>query len=256
MRLLIGVLFFTCTFTAKAEKVLSSVQHLTSLGPDVGFLVENPTSEKMRFSLNIVPKDCPTLGLDSMKLRGSMSSIDSYGEIQANDFMVAYYSLGTYNYKTPCLLNVYLETIVGKEINETSFVLDTSNLRNVKKEGGESKIIEAPLHVKHSFKRMNDTHYELTLLIQNRSSSPKLVELERVQINCESGDVFLKQTDNFPDGIKNGRSEINEQSWRAYKVIYESTKEPFNCSSSATFKGAPPYTFLIESSLKENNNKK
>lgn len=246
MRLLIGALFVTFAFTAKAEKLQSSVQHLTSLGPDVGFLVENPTSEKMRFSLNVIAKDCPTLGLDSMKLRGSMSSIDSYGEIQANDFMVAYYSLGTYNYKTPCLLNVYLETIVGKEINEISFILDTSNFSNNKKEGSKNKSIEAPLHVKHSFKRMNDTHYELTLLFQNQSSSSKFVELERVKIDCEYGDVFLKQTDNFPDGIKNGRSEINEHSWRAYKVIYESTKQPFNCSSTATFSGAPPYTFLIK----------
>lgn len=251
MRLLIGVIFVTFTFTTKAEKLQSSVQYLTSLGPDVGFLVENPTSEKMRFSLNVIPKDCPTLGLDSMKLRGSMSSIDSYGEIQANDFMVAYYSLGTYNYKTPCLLNVYLETIVGKETIETSFILDTLNSSNHKKEGSKNKSIEAPLDVKHSFKRMNDTHYELTLLFQNRSSSSKLVELERLKIDCENGDVFIKQTDNFPDGIKNGRSEIKGHSWRAYKVIYESTKQPFNCSSTATFSGALPYTFLIKDSFNE-----
>ncbi len=246
MRLLIGVFLVTFTFTTKAEKLQTSVQNLTSLGPDVGFLVENPTSEKMRFSLNIIPKGCPTLGLDSMKLRGSMSSIDSYGEIQANDFMVAYYSLGTYNYKTPCLLNVYLETIVGKERIETSFILDTLNSSNHKKEGSKNKSIEAPLHIKHSFKRMNDTNYELTLLFQNRSSSSKLVELEKLKINCENGDVFIRQTDNFPDGIKNGRSEIKAHSWRAYKIIYGSSKQPFNCSSTATFRGAPPYTFLIK----------
>jgi len=254
MRLSILLFFVTFAFVVQAQKIQSSVQHITYLGPDVGFLVENLTSEKMHFSLNVIPQDCSKLGLDSMKLRGSMSSIDNYGEIQANDFMVVYYSLGAYNYKTPCLLNVYLETIVGKEIKETSFLLDTSDALDDKEKVNENQRIEVPVHVRNSFKRMNDTHYELTLLLQNHNSSPKLVELKRLQISCEYGDVFIKQTDNFLDGIKNGRSVIKGMSWRAYKVIYESTKEPFKCSSTATFKGVPPYTFKIENSLKKDRN--
>jgi hypothetical protein len=250
MRLLIGIVFFTFAFIAKAEILQSSVQDLTALSPDVGFLVENPTSDKMHFILNVIPKDCPSLGLDSMKLRGSMSSIDSKGEIQANDFMVAYYSLGYYNYKTPCILESYLHTTVGEEINEASLIIDTSSFNNEKTDVHINNGIEVPIQIKHSFKRMNNTHYELTLLLQNRSNSPKLVELRRLKIDCESGDVFIKQTDNFPDGIKNGRSEIKEQSWRAYKVVYESTEQPFNCSSTATFDGASPYKFNIKNYFK------
>jgi hypothetical protein len=238
MRLFMGIMCVFFTFIAHASRLQNSIQYLTPLGPDVGFLIENPSSNKMTFNLNVKPKACPSLGLDSMKLRGSMSSIDSYGEIEANDFMVAYYSLGTYNYNTPCLLDVYLETIVNGEIEETSITLDTNHSPNGKKLNNKAKGIKTPLIIKHSFKRMNETHYELT----------------RIEIDCKSGDVFLKQTDNFPDGIKNGRSEIKEQSWRAYKIIYKSSKESFNCTSTAIFSGTSHevlnYSFQIEKKIK------
>jgi hypothetical protein len=254
MRLFMGIMCVFFTFIAHASRLQNSIQYLTPLGPDVGFLIENPSSNKMTFNLNVKPKACPSLGLDSMKLRGSMSSIDSYGEIEANDFMVAYYSLGTYNYNTPCLLDVYLETIVNGEIEEISITLDTNHSPNGKKLNNKVKGIKTPLIIKHSFKRMNETHYELTLLLQNRSLKSQLIELERIEIDCKSGDVFLKQTDNFPDGIKNGRSEIKEQSWRAYKIIYKSSKESFNCTSTAIFSGTSHevlnYSFQIEKKIK------
>ena len=247
MRALIGMIFLLISCVTKAQELQISIQDITALGPDVGFLIENKTSEEMSFILNVIPRDCPELGLDIMSLKKSMSHIDSKGQIRPNDFMAAYYSLGTYNYKAPCVLDVYLETISGKTRKESSVLLNVTPLP-VENSLYSNRDLDIPLSIKHSLKEMNDTHHELTLLLENRGHISKLVELKRLSIDCESGDVYIKQTDNFPDGIKNGRSEVKAMSWRAYKTTLVSTDLSFTCSVNASFEGAFPYNFRIEGS--------
>ena len=250
MKFLIGIALISISISINASNFEVNIQEISPFGPDIGFLLENTTTEKMDFSLVVIPEGCSSLESDFMNLRGSMSTIDSFGTISPKDYMVAYYSLATYNLKPPCLIKIQTETVVGDTRIENSYIVDVSKTTHKSGKTPQAHTVKKPIQIRHSLKRMNTKHYELTLLLQNHNLFTQLVQLDRLDFNCELGDVYIKQTDNFPDGIKNGRSAIIGNSWRAYKIILLSNGQNFRCSSQVILTSdlttKESYSFSIE----------
>jgi len=259
MRRFVFALVIMFAAQSKAANIKYDVNNLTPLGPDIGVLIENDGNIAVRYMLSFVPKNCDALGLNALRIKHSISSIDWRGEILPNDFMVAYYSLGSYNIKIPCSVKIGIATSSGVEekYKEVTLSLDTFDIPGTDLEVGANNI--SSIEISHSFKRISKKAYELTLLLKNPSSSPRLVELERLELDCARGDLYIAQTDNYNDGIKNGRFVLKGNGWRAYKIVYRSNTEKFKCKGYALLddwsKGAEKHIFEIENLNINKNNK-
>lgn len=241
-----------------AYNVKANLQDVTFFGSDLGVLIENTTSKDFYFTLYIEDEGCKPLGINSLKLRRSMSSLDHEGVVKANDFMAAYFTLGSYNLKGPCTIKANVEQIKNGISTNEIFIFDINsddklyNTLQYPEPDNQKK-----LKFKHSFKRMNKTHYELSLLVENPNLNSILVELSRLDLICGVGDLFVKQTNNLLDGIKNGRSVVQGLGWRAYKIIYKNDGEDFNCKVMSMFRKSNKefidYSFSIETPSKLNN---
>lgn len=219
-----------------AYNVKVNLQDVTFFGSDLGVLIENTTSKDLYFTLYIQKEGCKPLGINRLQLKGSLSDLDHRGFIKANDFMAAYYTLGSYNLKGPCTIKANVEKIKNGISTIERFIFDINsddklyNTLQYPEPDNQKK-----LKFKHSFKRMNKTRYELSLLIENPNLNSILLELSRLDLICSVGDLFVKQTNNLLDGIKNGKSVIQGLGWRAYKIIYRNDGEDFNCKVRSMF---------------------
>ncbi len=202
----------------------------TPLGPDIGVLLKNTSKDDVNFTILYTPQNCKKLGLGIFQKIRTGSHVDISGVIQSGDFRTDYYSLGTVGFSVPCKVKIGVEIIdsLGKsEIFEQMINVDPEESRNFK---GKYENIQQ-MEIKHNFIKMNETHFQYTLLIENMDDEEVYyVELSSVKVHCSKGNLLYQSTGNFPDGISNGRGAITSKSWRAYKFIFGSDTPTFSCT--------------------------
>jgi hypothetical protein len=223
------VFLYVISLSVMAQNITVEQFYLTPLGPDVGILLKNNSDGDIRFNTTFIPQKCKRLGIDTLNIVSSMSSIDSTGFVASGGFMAAYYSLQAADYAVPCVVKVFIGTIDSSNESrmfEKSVRVDIAELRMAEGSYGET----AKLTINYSLKKMNNSHLEFTLLLENPTAQPNFVEMTDIKSHCDKGNLTYKRTGNYPDGISNGRGVIFPNSWRAYKFIFKRDPVVLSCA--------------------------